>query len=84
MLHTDPQWTSVGEPGTRCKNPSVATHPFSLGHVPKDPISLRLTVPGFLGIYLLKNAGENSQTVIQAKQRTRVLDLQWHLACIHA
>lgn len=41
-LHTALQWTSAGEPGTRCKNPSVATHPFSFGHVPKDPLSNRV------------------------------------------
>lgn len=43
-----------------------------------------LTGRGYLGIYLLKNAKpEYSQTVIQAKRRTCVPDLQCHLGCTH-
>lgn len=36
----------MGEPGTRCKNPSVATHPLSFGRVPKNPVSHRVDCSG--------------------------------------
>lgn len=47
----------MGEPGTRCKNPSVATYLLWFGHVPKDPVANRADCPGFLDPYLLKDTG---------------------------
>lgn len=69
------QWPSVGEPRTRCEDPSVAMYPFSVhSHVLEVPASNRVNCSGACLASICGRTGD-CQTVFQAKQRTCVPDL---------